>query len=425
MWLAYYGITLFIGLTLGFIIAWLVLGKKNAVLETQLILSEEERLKLDTKAEELNIKLQDLIQRNAKLEQADETVATQFENLANKIFDAKNEKFKKESKEDIGQLLNPLKEKLNEFQKKVDSSFGEQVKEQVSLKAEIKNIISINEKMTAQTEGLTKALKGDSKAQGNWGEVMLEKILEDSGLRKDIDYILQATGMGLKHTETGSIIKPDVIINLPDNKHIIVDAKVSLTHYEKYCATENVTERAGYLKSFLASIRKHVKDLEERRYQDTEKLGTPDFVLMFMPIEGAYSLAVQEDVQLHSHAWDKKVVIVCPSTLFATLRTISSVWQLVEQNKNSQEIARQGGALYDKVAGFVEDMEGLGRKIEATQKTYDGAFKKLSSGTGNIIKRTKDIKALGIKTSKKLPKFAGDEDYDDDQDNNNEVKKIS
>jgi DNA recombination protein RmuC len=389
---------------LGSVLAWLVLTRKTASLTTQIKISEDERAKLEQKAAQLVTQVQDLLQRNARLEQVEEKFALQFENLANRIFDEKNDKFKKESQEGIGLLLNPLKEKLQEFQKKVDDSFGAQVKEQISLKKEIESIISVNEKMTQQTENLTKALKGDVKAQGNWGEVMLEKILESSGLRKGTDYIIQGTNMGLRHAEDGSAIKPDVIIMLPEDKHIIVDAKVSLTSYERYCASEDAAERARCLKDYLASVRAHVNGLEQRRYQDTEKLGAPDFVLMFMPIEGAYSLAIQEDAGLHSYAWDRKIVIVCPSILFATLKTIASVWRLELQNRHAQEIARQGGGLYDKIAGFVEEMQELGNKINATQNIYNEAFKKLSTGNGNILKRAQDLKAYGIKASKTLPK---------------------
>lgn len=397
-------LTLFAGSGIGALLTWLILGKKNATLAIQHKISEDERAKLNQKAEQLNIQVQDLLQRNARLEQLEEKFSLQFENLANRIFDEKTDKFKKESQEGLGLILNPLRERLQEFQKKVDESFGTQAKEQISLKKEIEHIISVNEKMTRQTENLTKALKGDVKAQGNWGEIILEKILEDSGLRKGTDYIVQGTSLGLKHVEDGSSIKPDVIIMLPEEKHVIVDAKVSLTHYERYCMTEDVMERAKCLKDYLASVRTHVNGLEQRRYQDTEKLGTPDFVLMFMPIEGAYSLAIQEDAGLHSYAWDKKIVIVCPSILFATLKTIASVWRLELQNRHAQEIARQGGGLYDKIAGFVEDMQELGGKIGATQNIYNEALKKLSTGQGNILKRTQDLKALGIKASKNLPR---------------------
>ena len=334
---------------------------------------------------------------------ADGIWADRFQNLANKIFEEKTARFRQDSQDGISQLLTPLKERLQEFQKKIDDSFTNQAKEQFSLKNEIARIVAVNEKMTLETQGLSKALKGDVKAQGNWGEVMLEKILEESGLRKGKDYIVQGSELGLKHAEDGSAIKPDVIVMLPEGKHIVVDSKVSLTHYARYCDSTDDTERQGFARDFIGSIRKHVEGLEQRRYQDAEKLGTPDFVLMFMPVEGAYSLAVQQDTKLHSYAWDKKIVIVCPSTLFASLRTIASVWKLELQNQNAQEIARRGGALYDKVAGFVEDMQKIGKQIDAAGSAYNNAMNKLSEGRGNILRQTEDLKTLGVKASKKLP----------------------
>jgi DNA recombination protein RmuC len=368
-----------------------------------------ERARLAEKNDELNDQVQELLQRNARLEQLEEKFALQFENLANRIFDEKSDKFKKESHEGLTQLLNPLRERLQEFQKKVDDSFGAQVKEQISLKEEIKHIVSVNEKMTLQTESLTKALKGDVKAQGNWGEVILEKILEDSGLQKGVNYTLQGADLGLKHADDDSRrLQPDVIVHLPEDKHIIIDAKVSLTSYERYSSTEDGAEKDRHLKDYLSSVRAHVNGLAERRYQ-ASRLATPDFVLMFLPIEGAYSLAVQKDPELHAYAWNKKIVIVCPTTLFATLKTIGSVWRMELQNRHADEIARQGGALYDKIVGFVEDMQGLGARLGATQKTFDAALNKLSDGTGSILSRTQKLKAMGVKTSKALPKELVDE----------------
>lgn len=384
-------ISLCAGLALGAAVGALFAGRKTARLE----------------AEKAGLE-----RVNAELVAAEEKFSLQFENLANRIFEEKTQSFKRDSHEGLAQILGPLRERLHEFQKKVDDSFGAQAKEHVSLKTEIENIVKLNQRMSEQTDSLTRALKGDVKAQGNWGEVMLEKILEQSGLRKGEDYILQGADMGLRHAETGGVLRPDVVVMLPEDKHVIIDAKVSLTAYERYCAAEDAAEKARHLKDYLASVRAHVVGLEQRRYQDTDKLGTPDFVLMFLPVEGAYSLAVQQDPALHAFAWDKKIVIVCPSTLFATLKTVASVWRIELQNRNALEIARQGGNLYDKVVGFVEDMEILGKRIEAAGSAYDSAFKKLSSGTGNIIKRTEDLRALGLKTSKKLPAALADEQDD-------------
>lgn len=399
------------GVACGYMLARLAYGKyisDNAKLTEQV----QELLQEKTRAETEALALEEALKRQkSDLEQMEKKFALQFENLANRIFQEKSATFKKDSQESLGQLLNPLREKLQEFQKKVDDSFGQQAKEQFSLRREIENIVSVNEKMSAQTESLTRALKGDVKAQGNWGEVMLEKILEDSGLRRDEDYKLQGADLGLRD-EDGRLQKPDVIVHLPEDKHIIIDAKVSLTHYERYSSATTDLERDAALKEYLGSLRAHVNGLAQRKYQDSEKLGTPDYVLMFVPIEGAYSVAVQKDPNLHSYAWDKKVVIVCPATLYAMLRTIHSIWRIVQQNKSTIEIARQGGLLYDKIAGFVKDMEELGKKISAAQKAYDDTFEKLSTGQGNILKRTEKLRELGVKTNKTLPQLSDEGDDD-------------
>lgn len=374
---------------------------KIEVMNSDLAAAREKAIVFETEKISLSERLE---QHKIDLGKMEERFKVHFENLAHKIFDEKNAKFKEQSQESLGEILNPLKEKLNDFQKKVDDSFGGHAKEQFALKEEIKRIVDVNEKMTFQAESLTKALKGDSKTQGNWGEVMLEKILDDSGLRKGQDYIVQGVDMKLKHPDGGRHQKPDVVVMLPEEKHIIIDSKVSLTHYERFCAETEEDVRTEYLKQFIASVKKHVLDLEQRRYQDTEKLGTPDFVLMFMPIEGAYALAIQQDQELQTFAWGKKIVIVCPSTLFATLRTVASIWRLELQNKNAIEIAKKGGDLYDKVVGFVEDMQKIGDQIKNVDKTYGNAMSKLSEGRGNIIKKTEQLKELGVKASKSLPK---------------------
>lgn len=385
------------------------LGEEKRVIEEKFAHTQQELVRNQTEKAAFE---KQIIQNRADLDKMEKKFELQFENLANKIFDEKTTSFKKQSQENLDIILSPLKEKLKEFQEKVDTSFGHQAKEQYALKNEIKMIVEANEKITLQAEGLTNALKGDSKTQGDWGEVMLEKILENSGLRKGEDYILQGSGLGLKDAETGKHQKPDVVVNLPDDKHIIIDSKVSLTHYERYYSDSDDAARTGHLKQYISSIRKHVGDLKQRRYQETEKLGTPDFVLMFVPIESAYMLALQEDRSLHQYAWDQGVAIVCPSTLFSTLRTISSLWRLVLQNKNAEEIAKKGGALYDKINGFVNDMQTLGRNIKSLEASYEGAMNKLSTGKGNILGRTEELKGLGAKTNKALPSEYINEDED-------------
>lgn len=399
---------------LGYLVSW-VLGRK------QIESLAQERISLATKLEIAQQELDNLkdgleFARSEKtqlhervvtaetkrelleqeLEKTEAKLRSEFKNTATNIFEDFSNKFSVQSEKKIGDLLNPLRDRLGEFQKMIGDSFAAQGKEQHSLKTEI-------EKIVLQTDSLTKALRGDVKAQGNWGEVMLERILEESGLRAGEDYIVQATGLGLSSVEGGRL-QPDVIVNLPDKKHIIIDSKVSLTAYERYCAESSEELRQLQIKEFIRSIKAHVGGLEQKRYQDIEQLGTPDFVLMFLPIEGAYSLAVQADGELHSYAWGKKIVLVCPATLFATLRTIASIWRIERQNLNAQEIARQGGALYDKLAGFLTDMEDINKHINNLHKAYESASNKLSIGRGNLISQAEKLKTLGAKTSKSLPK---------------------
>ncbi|MEK6746716.1 MAG: DNA recombination protein RmuC [Pseudomonadota bacterium] len=394
-------------IALGFSAGWALFSRKRISLATRLEISQQE---LDSLRDDLEFARSERTQFHEKyitaetkrellekeLEQTQEKLRAEFKNTATNIFEDFSNKFTVQSEKKIGDLLNPLRDRLGEFQKKIDDSFSAQGKEQHSLKAEI-------EKIVLQTDGLTRALRGDVKAQGNWGEVMLERILEESGLRTGEDYIIQGTGMGLNNADGGRL-QPDVIVNLPDKKHIIIDSKVSLTAYERYCNEGDETLRQIQIKEFVRSIKAHVNGLEQKRYQDIEKLGTPDFVMMFLPIEGAYSLAIQADSELHSYAWGKKIVLVCPATLFATLRTIASIWRIERQNVNAQEIARQGGALYDKFSGFLGDMEEINKHIHNLHKAYDNANNKLVSGRGNILNQVEKLKILGAKTSKSLPK---------------------
>lgn len=333
-----------------------------------------------------------------RLKEQQEQLRLEFNNTANKIFENFTQKFSTTSEKQIGDLIKPLRERLTDFQKKIEDSFGEQGKEQRSLKTEI-------EKIVLQADSLTKALRGDVKAQGNWGEVMLERILEESGLRRGEDYITQGEAMGLSGAD-GIRQMPDVIVQLPDAKHIIIDSKVSLSAYDRYCTEPNEID----LREFLKSVKAHVNGLSEKRYQHNDKLSTPDFVLLFMPIEGAYSLAIQQDRELHAYAWGRKIAIVCPSTLFVTLQTVASLWRIERQNKNAQDIAIQGGKLYDKFVGFVEDMQDIGTKMTGLHKSYDSAMNKLSEGRGNLVGSVEKLRQLGAKTSKNIPKELGGEE---------------
>lgn len=328
-------------------------------------------------------------------QQKQQQLRVEFENTANALLEKINTKFIDQSEKKLGDLLTPMQERLNDFKKLVTDSFTTQGKEQHTLKAEI-------EKIVLQTDSLTKALRGDVKAQGNWGEVMLERILEEAGLQRGIDYIAQATEMNLSDAD-GNRRKPDYIIRLPDKKHVVIDSKVSITAYDRYCEVTDETSRQMHLKEFQRSIKAHINNLEGKRYQDLDSLDTPEFVLMFMPIEGAYSLAIQHDRELHSYAWAKKVAIVCPTTLFVTLQTIASIWRKENQNKNAEAIAKRAGLLFDQLELFTRAMLDVGGSLKKAQGSYDAALSRLRDGNG-LAWQVEKLKQLGAKTTKSLPK---------------------
>jgi DNA recombination protein RmuC len=347
-----------------------------------------------------------LKEQKSELEEIQKKFTTEFENIANKILEKNSEKFTAANQKNIGEVLNPLKEKIQLFEKKVDDTYQKGLKDQTDLRAELKKLHDLNSKISEEANNLTRALKGDVKKQGNWGEVVLERILERSGLNEgEQGYQKQFSDT----SEEGKRIMPDIVINLPDNKHIIIDSKVSLIAFERAVNSTTEEGRVSNLKEHLLSLKAHIKGLSEKHYQTASKLNSPDFVLLFIPIEASFSVAIQEDQELFSYAWDMKVVLVSPSTLLATLRTISSIWQQENQTKNAIEIARQGGALYDKFVGFIADMENIGKNLDTTRKTYDSALNKLHIGSGNLVKRADNIKKLGAKTTKELPKKMLDE----------------
>lgn len=340
------------------------------------------------------------------IEELNKKLTSEFENIANKILDEKSQKFTEQNKNNLDIILNPLKEKIKQFEEKVEKVYSEETKERISLKAEIKHLMELNKQISDEANNLAKALKGDTKKQGNWGEIILDKVLERSGLIKGQEYQTQFSTNNL----SGNRIQPDAVVFLPDNKHVIIDSKVSLIAYEAFVNSDNETDRAKYLKEHINSVRNHVKQLSEKNYQTSPDLNTPDFVLLFMPIESAFSAAIQGDQDLFAYAWDLKIVIVSPSTLLATLRTIASIWKQERQTKNAIEIARQSGALYDKFVGFLNDFEKIGKSIDASKNAYDEAMNKLKTGTGNLIKRAADIQKLGAKTQKQIPeKFISDD----------------
>ena len=322
----------------------------------------------------------------------------EFENVAEKLLKEKSKEFVDVNRNNLDTILNPLKENLKAFEDKVDKVYNMEAAERNTMKGVITQLMELNKQISDEAQNLTKALKGDNKKQGNWGEVILEKVLERSGLVKDQEYRLQASITG----QDGVRMQPDAIIDLPDDKHLIIDSKVSLVNYERLVNCENDDERKLYSKAHVESIRNHVRDLSSKNYHDLYKINSPDFVLLFIPIESSFSFAVQIDAELFSDAWDKRVVIVSPSTLLATLRTIASIWKQERQNRNVLEIARLSGAMYDKFVGFVNDMESIGKNIKQSQSAYDNAINKLTEGNGNLTKTAEKIKSLGAKANKQL-----------------------
>ena len=330
-----------------------------------------------------------------------------FELIASRILEEKTNKFTEQNRTNLDILLNPLKENIKAFEDKVDKVYKAESDERNILRGHINQLIEQSSLMNQETKNLTKALKGDSKKQGNWGELVLERVLERSGLAKNQEYRIQVSHL----SADGSRFQPDVVIDLPDEKHLIVDAKVSLTAYERLVNCESEEDRNLFIKQHISSIRNHIIELSSKNYSDLYKINSPDFVMLFIPIESSFSIAVQHDAELFNFAWDKHVVIVSPSTLLATLRTIASMWKQERQNRNVMEIARLSGEMYDKFIGFMNDMDGLGKNIKQSQDAYDKAINKLSSGRGNLSTTAEKIKKLGARTGKQLDqKFINDDE---------------
>ncbi|MFB0938881.1 MAG: DNA recombination protein RmuC [Urechidicola sp.] len=324
-----------------------------------------------------------------------------FELMANSILEKNSEKITLQNKENLKIILNPLQEKIKTFEKKVDDTHKESIDYHAALRQQIIGLKELNVQMGKETVNLTKALKGDSKTQGNWGELVLERVLEKSGLEKGREYEMEKSFAD----ETGNQLRlrPDVIIHLPDNKKMIVDSKVSLTAYEQYVNADNEEDSAQYLKEHIASLNRHVSQLSEKKYEDLYEIESPDFVLLFVPIEPAFAVAINNDNQLYNKAFEKNIVIVTPSTLLATLRTIDTMWNNEKQQRNAIEIARQAGALYDKFEGLVSDLTKVGKKMDEAKNEYKGAMNKLVEGKGNLITSVEKIKKLGAKAKKSLP----------------------
>lgn len=335
-------------------------------------------------------------EKEALFRESSETLKQEFELLANRIFERQGQAHQ----DKLSTVLTPFKDQITRFRQRVDEVYATESKDRASLLTEVKNLQQASEKINQETENLTRALKGDSKVQGNWGELVLERVLEDSGLRAGHEFFLQET----RRSESGDLKRPDVLVRLPDNKDIVIDAKVSLTAYEQALSTEDSSQRAGFLKQHLVSLRAHVKRLSDQDYAHLNDVRSLDFVLMFVPIESAFTLAVEEDHKLFTDAFEKRIVIVSPTTLMMTLRIIHNVWRAEKQNRNAQEIARRAGSLYDKLRGLVEDMEKLGQQLSTADKTYRAAFSKISSGNGNLVRQVEQFRELGAHVKKPLPK---------------------
>jgi len=352
-----------------------------------------------------------LREQKQEVEKLQEKFTIEFENLANKILDSKSEKFTKQNKENIDGILKPLQEKIEKFEKKVDDSHKESIDRHAMLRQQIIGLKELNEQMSKEATNLTKALKGDSKIQGNWGELVLERVLEKSGLEKDREYFVQNSFT----TDEGRRVLPDVVLHLPDNKRMIIDSKVSLVAYERFVNEDDDDLRGQHLKEHIASLKKHIDQLSAKNYQDIYQIESPDFVLLFVPIEPAFAIAINQDNNIYNSAFEKNIVIVTPTTLLATLRTIDSMWNNEKQQQNALEIAIQAGALYDSFTNLTDELIKVGKQIGTVQGSYENAMKKLT-GKGNLVRRVERLKKLGAKASKtideKLLKRAEEDETD-------------
>lgn len=359
-------------------------------LQTQLKQAEVAREKDQQNWEE---KIQLLNDSKAQLSQS-------FENISNKIFEEKSKQFKQSSQEGLSTLLNPFKEQIEGLRKKVDDVYVSESKDRAALKAQIGELHNLNKQITEEASALTRALKGDKKAQGNWGELVLETVLEKSGLRKDEEYVREQSIT----SEEGDRYRPDVIINLPEGKHIVIDAKVSLVAYTEYVNADSEHDRQVALKTHVEAVRLHIKRLADKAYAKLPGVNSPDFVFLFMPVEPAFMTAFQYDDQLFNDAFEQRIVVVTPTTLLASLRTVANLWSIERQNRHAKQLAEQAAKVHDKLVGFVETMERVGTQLGTVQKTYDTAWNQLKEGRGNLISQAHKFKDLGVRTKKELPK---------------------
>jgi len=377
-----------------------VLTQSEGELREKLAREEAERASVQRRVEE----------QRQEFDQIQERLKSDFENLANRIFEDKSEKFKVKNKENLDTLLRPLQTAIDTFQGRVEKFQNRNERDSVELREIIKQNVSLNKQLSEDATNLTNALKGQSKTMGNWGELVLETILERSGLIKGQEYVVQES----RTTEDGKRFQPDVVVNLPGSKHLVIDAKVSLVAYERYCSgAEGSQARDKALKDHLLSVKNHITQLGSKNYQDLYHISTPDFVLMFIPLEPAWILALQHEPKLYNETYDRGVCLVSPTTLLFALRTIANIWMREKQNRNALAIAKEGGSLYDKFVNFYEQLLRLGDCLKRTQECYDDSISKLKTGKGNLIRRVDKLKQLGARASKALPDDVVDDSVED------------
>jgi len=350
--------------------------------------------------------------QKAEVEQLQARFKTEFENIANRLLEEKSQRFTEQNAQQLHQILGPLKEKIKEFEENVERKFLEETREKTSLKKELELLFQLNQQLSHDAHNLANALKGQSKMQGDWGELQLEMLLEKSGLQRDVHFLVQATF----RDDEGAAKRPDFIIQLPGNKHLVIDSKVSLTAFERYFNTDDPAERDQHLKAHITSLRSHVENLSRTNYQMLYQINTPDYLLLFVPLEGALSIAVQSDPQLFTDALERNIVIVTTSSLLATLRTVSHLWRQEKQARSVLEIARQSGLLYDKFVAFVEDLKTIGGRLDSARVAYDDAMRKLANAArpgDTLIGKAEKIRELGARATKSLPQDLVEEARED------------
>ena len=365
--------------------------KDNALLEINRKLASRE-----SDYQHLTTKLNE---QKTEIEKLQEKFTIEFKNLANDILEEKTKKFTEQNKTNLDQILKPLNDKIKDFEKKVEEAYDKESQQRFSLKEEVKRLAELNQVISTEAANLVRALKGEAKTQGNWGEVILESILEKSGLVKDREYYVQKSF----ETEEGKKLQPDVVIIYPGERTIVVDSKVSLTAYERYVSSETQEEQESAIKDHLLSVKRHIDELSAKGYHMLYELKSLDFVMMFLPIEPAYLIAIQSDPGLWNYAYDRRILLISPTNLIAALKMVESMWRQEYQNKNAEEIARQSGALYDKFEGLVTDLIDLGKRLNSTTDFYKDSMNKLTDGKGSLVARVENIKKLGAKTKKSLP----------------------